>query len=251
MDANPANLLRVLGSSTRVWAAADKYEVHPEWWIALTGESNASMNLACCQSSDATILRGNCLEPILNLGKPGMIMLGGAGLGAAQTLIDEGWANVGALPLMLLTTPPAERTVSTDVRPISIDDLTSAREILVDTFSLSASTVGTVLPDSLTGRHDIEVWGLFEADRMISTVTNVREDDVAVVWMMATRRESQGQGHGRRLLEVVLHEQFKNGVVGSLLHSSKAGERLYRGVGYQDVEYLQLWSRPRWVLGSA
>jgi hypothetical protein len=40
-------------------------------------------------------------------------------------------------------------------------------------------------------------------------------------------------------------------VVGSLLHSSVAGERLYRQLGFSVVEYLQLWSRPRWVLGAA
>jgi hypothetical protein len=36
-----------------------------------------------------------------------------------------------------------------------------------------------------------------------------------------------------------------------LLQSSAAGESLSRSVGYEVVEYWQVWSRPRWVLGRA
>ena len=251
MDYDPVKLLRVLGDSTRLWAAAGQHEVHQEWWLALSGESNVSMNLACCQSANPNVLRDHCLQPMLDLGKPGIIMLGGPGLSTAQTLIDAGWVSVGAMPLMLMTAPPAGRLDVTDVRAISLEELVFARKIIADGFTLDPSSVEAVLPDSVADRTDIDVWGLYEAGQMVSSVTNVREDDIAVVWSMATRRESQGQGYGRRLLEMVLHEQFENGVTGSLLHSSRAGEPLYRNLGYSVVEYLQMWSRPRWILGSA
>jgi ribosomal protein S18 acetylase RimI-like enzyme len=68
---------------------------------------------------------------------------------------------------------------------------------------------------------------------------------------MATRSDCQGRGYGRRLLEAVFDHQFEEGATGSLLHSSVAAERLYRQLGFTVVEYLQLWSRPRWVLGAA
>ena len=86
---------------------------------------------------------------------------------------------------------------------------------------------------------------------MVASVTIAVEDGLAVVWSMATRSECQGRGYGRRLLETVLRHQFDRGATGSLLHSSVAGERLYRSLGYAVVDYLQLWSRPRWVLGFA
>jgi ribosomal protein S18 acetylase RimI-like enzyme len=72
-----------------------------------------------------------------------------------------------------------------------------------------------------------------------------------VVWSMATRTDCQGRGFGRQLLGSVLNDQFDKGATGSLLHSSVAGEKLYGALGYSTVEYWQLWSRPRWVIGNA
>ena len=85
----------------------------------------------------------------------------------------------------------------------------------------------------------------------MSCVTTVIEDGRVVVWSMATRTESQKRGYGRRLLDSVLVRQSEAGGAGSLLQSSAAGENLYRSVGYEVVEYWQVWSRPRWVLGRA
>ena len=44
---------------------------------------------------------------------------------------------------------------------------------------------------------------------------------------MATRRDCQGRGYGRRLLHSVLGQQLERGVDGSLLQSSVVGQRLY------------------------
>jgi predicted acetyltransferase len=68
---------------------------------------------------------------------------------------------------------------------------------------------------------------------------------------MATLPGNQGHGYGRRLIQVALREQLEKGATGSLLHSSVAGENLYRNLGYEVIEYFQMWSRPRWVLGLA
>ena len=68
---------------------------------------------------------------------------------------------------------------------------------------------------------------------------------------MATLPGSQGRGFGRRLIEVALHDQLEKGATGSLLYSTEAGEKLYRALGYEVTEYIQMWSRPRWVLGLA
>jgi ribosomal protein S18 acetylase RimI-like enzyme len=86
---------------------------------------------------------------------------------------------------------------------------------------------------------------------LVSSFTSVVEDGLVVVWSMATRVECQGRGYGRRLLEAALSSELEQGAVGSLLQSSAAGKKLYRSLGYTDVEYWQLWSRPRWVMGRA
>jgi GNAT superfamily N-acetyltransferase len=250
MESDHAGLLRTLGVSTRLWASAGRHEVHPDTWIALSGEPDASMNLACSRSASADVLTKECLEPLLAAAKPGIIMLAGPGLSTAQTMIDIGWVNVGAVPLMLLDRPPANGRDVEGVRAMSLEDFPLVREVLADAFALNPSRAQTVLPDSVANDGAMSVWGLFEAGRVVASMIVVREDDLAVVWSMATRRDVQGLGHGRHLLEAVLINQFDDGAQGSLLHASRAGERLYRSLGYDDVEYLQMWSRPRWVLGS-
>ncbi|MGD0053926.1 MAG: GNAT family N-acetyltransferase [Acidimicrobiales bacterium] len=250
MEVDPARLRRTLGAAARVWAGAGHHETDAAWWIALSGQNSVSLNLACSQSPDSTVLVEHCLEPVLEQRKPAIIMLAGPGLATAQTLIDAGWVNVGATPLMLLAGAVTEGRRDSSVRALATGELPLAREIITDSFALDEAGAATVIPDSPSDLG-ATVWGLFEEGRLLSAVTIVREDDLSVVWSMATRGDSQRRGLGRRLLESVLTYEFEHGAEGSLLNSSREGEKLYRDLGYGVVDYLQLWSRPRWVLGSA
>ncbi|MGB8197604.1 MAG: GNAT family N-acetyltransferase [Acidimicrobiales bacterium] len=180
-----------------------------------------------------------------------MIMLSEAALASAQPLVDAGWVNVGAMPLMLLNESPSEVPALGDVRALGDRELADARELLFDAVALDHSSAAIVLPDSLVVRPDMGIWGIFEHDQLVGEVTVVSEQGVAAVWSMATLRSRQGEGFGRQLLTEVLREKFAQGASASLLSSSKAGERLYRSLGYVAVEYVQLWSRPHWVLGSS
>jgi GNAT superfamily N-acetyltransferase len=251
MSTGSPDYLRTLGESARIWTGGGRHEVHEAWWLALSGELNVNYNLACCQSSSPEVVTEHCLKPILDMGRPGIIMLAGPGLATAQALADAGWVSVGALPLMALTEAPAHRPEIPGVHPLALEELPAAREILTDIFELDRSSAAAVIPDSAIGRSDMALWGLSEGDRLISSVSIAVQNGLAVVWSMGTRPEYQGQGFGRRLLEVALGEHFDRGATGSLLHSSVAGEKLYRHLGYSVLDYLQLWSRPRWVLGFA
>jgi GNAT superfamily N-acetyltransferase len=251
MATSPSDLGRTLGSAARLWSAPGCHEVHDQWWLALSGERNVNYNLACCLSGDPDVLEQRCLQPVLDQGRPGIIMLGGAGLATAQKLVDAGWVSVGALPLMLLAALPDDASPSAGVRALGPGDLAPARELLAECYGLDDQTAAAAIPDRVVGGSDVGAWGLWEDGRLMSVVTIAVDDSLAVVWSMATRPECQGRGYGRRLLAPVLQEQISRGATGSLLHSSVAGEALYRGLGYTVVEYLQLWSRPRWVLGMA
>lgn len=251
MDAEPGELLRTLGRSARAWSSSGRHEVNEESWVALSGEASPDFNLACCWSANAAVLTDHCLRPVLDEGKPGVIMLAGAGLATAQTLVDAGWVSVGATPLMLLRQLTPARGGVTDVRPLTESELPLARETLVDAFGLDPPAANVALPDSVVASGDFQLWGLFDDGQLESIVTIVKEEGLAVIWSMATRRESQGRGFGRQLLDEVLPRQFESGVTGSLLYSSRAGEKLYRGLGYGVVDFLQRWSRPRWVLASS
>jgi ribosomal protein S18 acetylase RimI-like enzyme len=250
MGDSPSDLRRTLGGAARLWASPEHHAVSSEWWVALSGEKSVTYNVACCQSADADVLKDRCLQPVLDLGRPATVMLAGPGLATAQTLADLGWVTVAALPLMVLAAP-SRSDDDAAVRDLSRQDLPAARELLADSYGLDPSSAAAAIPDRALDTDEMEVWGLFDLDRLVACVTTVIEDGRVVVWSMATRTESQKRGYGRRLLDSVLVRQSEAGGAGSLLQSSAAGESLYRSVGYEVVEYWQVWSRPRWVLGRA
>ena len=162
--------------------------------------------MACCQSSDNDVLVDHCLQPLLDLKKPGIIMLAGPGLATAQKLADAGWVGVGALPLMLLDRAPASRRDrESDVRSLTEEDLPEARALLADTYSLSDAAAGRRRPPPGRARTRPSGCGVCSTgDRMVSSFTGATEDGLVVVWSMATRRDAQGHGYGRRLLDAAL-----------------------------------------------
>ena len=255
--ADTADLWRVLGSAARIFARPDLLLVEEEWWTAFSGQMNVNYNVACCHSARADILTRYCLEPILELKKPGIIMLAGPGLAAAQGLVDAGWITVAALPLRELHDsgrgwepgPPAAGPEA--ARPLVLDELPLARQVLSEAYGLDPASATAAIPDTAVDRPDQSVWGLYADGELVSCVTTVDEEGLVVIWSMATRVDRQGRGYGHRLLDAVFAQQFATGTSGSLLHSSAAGERLYRQLGFTVVEYLQLWSRPRWILGAS
>jgi GNAT superfamily N-acetyltransferase len=241
--------IRTLGASARLWAAPDRHTVGPTWWSAFSGEQNVNYNLACCHSSSTEDLTDHCLEPVSDLGKPGIVMLSGAGLGTAQTLADAGWVTVGAPPLMAMEAQRLSSRTYPDARRLLLEEIPSARELLVDAYGLDAGSASAAVPNRAVESCDMGVWGLFVEDRLVSCVTTILEDDQVVLWSVATRAGEYGHGYARRLLDAVLLHHFDEGARGSLLHSSPAAEGLYRDIGYSVIEYLQLWARPRWAMG--
>ena len=256
MSLAPSDLWRVLGSAARIWARSDLLEVNDEWWRAFSGQRNVNYNVACCHSPLAEVLTEHCLEPALALKKPAIVMLAGPGLATAQKLADSGWIVVGALPLMTLNKPVLTEQETTGARPLSVAELPFARQLLCESYGLDDPTAAAAIPDTAVDSSDMSIWGFFADGQLVSSVTTVLQDGLVVIWSMATRSECQGRGYGRKLLEAVFRQQFtggdgNDGASGSLLHSSVAGETLYRQLGFTVVEYLQLWSRPRWVLGAS
>lgn len=251
MGRSQPDLRRTLGAAGRLWAAPEHHQVADEWWIACSGQMNVNYNVAFCQSPDPAVLIDHCLQPVLDLGRPAIIMLAGAGLASAQQLTEVGWVVVGALPLMALTDRNDPGVSGPGVRGLSGQDLSSARELLVDTYGLDDASALAAVPDRVVERDDMGAWGLFDGPTLASCFTGVVEDGLFVVWSMATRHQCQGLGYGHRLLGTVLGRKFGEGVSGSLLQSSVAGQKLYLDLGYEVVEYWQLWSRPRWVMANA
>ena len=110
MGRTPIELRRDLGAAARLWSAPDHHRCSPTGGRRSAASCSVTYNVACCQSSDNDVLVDHCLQPLLDLKKPGIIMLAGPGLATAQKLADAGWVGVGALPLMLLTDLPPRPT---------------------------------------------------------------------------------------------------------------------------------------------
>jgi GNAT superfamily N-acetyltransferase len=255
MAPSPDELWRVLGQAARIWTAPESLHIREETWTAFSGQRSVDYNLACCHSPNPDVLTEQCLEPTLAQKKPAVIMLAGPGLAAAQRLVEPGWVTVGALPLMILAKPDwcaaSSDAGSATAVPLSRGELPQARQLLAESYYLDEATAAMAIPDRAVDAADMSVWGCYAEDRLVSCVTTVVHDGLVVIWSMATRQDCQGRGYGRRLLDAVFAQEFEAGASGSLLHSSMAGEKLYRRIGFTVVEYLQLWSRPRWVLGAA
>jgi ribosomal protein S18 acetylase RimI-like enzyme len=251
MARTPIELRRGIGAAARLWSAPAHHAVEPEWWTAFSGESGVDYNVACCHSPDNDVLVDRCLQPLLDLKKPGIVMLAGPGLATAQKLVDAGWVVVAALPLMVRYGPDLPEVDDSGVRPLTQEDLPEARAILTDTYSMSDAVTAAAIPLATVKDPTLSAWGLFDGDRMVSVFTSATQDGLVVVWSMATPPRDQGKGYGRRLLVTALRSLFEAGAEGSLLQSSAEGEALYRGLGYEVIEYWQLWSRPRWMMGRA
>ena len=242
---------QVLGQAARIWAGPHGVAAGDDWWTAFSAQSNLNYNLACCRSVHPEVLVDRCLTPTLQIGKPALIMLSGPALAAAQKLVEHRWVTVGALPLMVLPEAPAFDADPTGVERLRREQLEPARQLLAESYGLDQPTAEAAIPDGVVDHPDLAAWGLYDDGRLTSCVTTVVQDGVVVVWSMATRRELQRRGYGRRMLETALGHHFRQGATASLLHSSRVGETLYRQLGFTVVEHLQLWSRPRWALGVA
>jgi ribosomal protein S18 acetylase RimI-like enzyme len=255
------NALRTAyGRSTGLWTSDGVHDVGDERWIALSGKASIDFNLALCYADSAKPIT-EVLDRIKACGVPAVLMLTGPALGQAQTLTDCGWVCIGQTAFMLspLLTPALPRQLTNhepDARQLVLvqDErrLLAARELVAAAFKTSSEDAVIALPDQLLAAGAERLWSHYDADgELLACVCTVEVDDVAIIWSMATQPELQGTGQGRALL-AALRAQFATATNTRhfLLTSSNAGYALYRDANYDTLERWQMWSRPRWVIGS-
>jgi len=239
-----------LGHSARLWAGRGRHVVGPDGWTALSGAVSVDFNVVVVYGDDVTTGVSVALEAVAAARVPSVIMLAGAGLGAAQQLVGAGWSAIGATPLMV------RREVGGDDDPAvrrlrEGGDLAQARELIGETFGLAPELTGVALPDEAATDPALGAWGLYEDEALVSCVATVNVDGALAVWSMATPSSLQRRGHGRRLMSAVLAGGAREGASCSLLYASVAGVPFYLSLGFEVVEHWQMWSRPRWVLSLA
>jgi ribosomal protein S18 acetylase RimI-like enzyme len=78
---------------------------------------------------------------------------------------------------------------------------------------------------------------------VVSTLVAREQDGDCYFWFVATLPEAQGQGLARGLMCHALREAARRGATTTTLESTRAGEALYTGLGYQPFGRYELWER--------
>ncbi|MBY6383565.1 N-acetyltransferase [Rhodococcus erythropolis] len=220
------------------------------WWIALTGAPDPSYNLALVHGGDVRKNTVAVVERVLAERLRTVVMLAGAGLDAATVLADAGWVCVGSSSRRALPNSPSAPDAA--VRILEGGDLRSARQLAEDVFGIDRESATLVYQEAAPDRpSERSVVGLFELDTLQTAAMLSFGKPISTVWAAGTRAQGQRRGHGLRVLRQVSAAAFEavgDGAVCGL--ASAAGNALYDASGAEIVEYWQMWSRPRWLLGS-
>ena len=209
-----------------------------------SGFDLAFVNQAIILDSDSELLE-EALQEVASWKIKCSVSLAGPGLNHADELRLRGFSAGGAVPFMayaideslnsfeLRSGLRAERTTSQTNMDINID-------MVSKTFGMERETVaGLMIPtidDSETFRYI-----LFDQDIPVSTSVFIANGDVAGCFDVATPSEHQKKGYGEELMKFMTQEQAKLGRKLIILQATDAGEVLYRRMGFQVIEYHQVW----------
>lgn len=256
MSEDRARLRSLLGAGTALWAGSGNIRVEQGCWTALSGAPSADYNVCLYHGEAASPEISQKIEEIVAAAVPTVIMLAGAALSDAQTLVDAGWVCVGAVPFManaLSARAVRDEPDAGAARRLTLAELGSARELVEAAFGVAPEiAAGVALPDSAASTPGQSVWGMHDADgTLVSCVAMIDVEDAIVTWSMSTPPAERRHGYGRRLLNAALDDAALRGVRLALHYSSYVGLPFYRALGFEELEHWQLWSRPRWVLGRA
>lgn len=209
-----------------------------------SGFNLAYVNQAIILDSSPEILE-EALQQVASWNICCSISLAGAGLEHAEALRLRGFTAGGAVPFMAFAIDDSFN--SFDLRPGLRAERTSSKhnleiniEMISRTFGMERETVaGLMMPtidDAETFRYI-----LFDGDVPVSTSLFIANDDVAGCFDVATPAEHQRKGYGEELMKFMVKEQANLSRKLIILQATSAGEVLYRRMGFQIIEYHQVW----------
>jgi len=178
----------------------------------------------------------------------GYVRLSGAGLTHAKVMADRGY-TLGSASAFMAWHPDA-RTESFKLRDglkVSLltiaDELTPMLSIFRTTFQIEDA--GMEHFNELFNNWSIPhlLWVLHDRGELVSIVTSVVFENSVGIYSMATPVSAQKKGYGAELLQYVQQCHVRAGQNTALLSASNAGKFLYDKLGWDTVEYTQLYSR--------
>jgi hypothetical protein len=240
-----------LGASTVLWAGRDGVTVSRDRWVALSRAASAEYNVALVHGSAEALEQ--TLDEVLAANVPAVVMVAGRARRETRRLSDRGWIRIGSVALMHLDLhEPVASPSGPPARRLGGGDHHAVIELVGEVFGVGSGLAGVAISGVSAGLEGQALWGAFDAaGSLVSCLATVRVGDTVTVWSMATSLPDRRRGYGAAALRTALAAGAADGATSSLLSSSPVGEPLYRGLGYQELERWDQWSRPRWVLARA
>ncbi|WP_397518098.1 N-acetyltransferase [Rhodococcus pyridinivorans] len=254
--ASSLQLRRAYGASMRPLTSGGHWSEGDGWWIGITAAPDPDYNLALVHGGDVTAHAQHIYETLTEAGHPSIVLLAGDGLGAAQVLADHGWVCAGSLDLTYLVAHDAP--IDPGLRVLGEDDMVHARELAAATFGIAPGTAAVAYADVVARTTGVEVIGIFDdadaddgAAALQSCTLLVDSGPIRTVWSLGTRTGRQRRGYANRLIRAgAAHTHTQRGPVAMCGLTRPRVTPLYLAAGARVAETWQMWSRPRWLLGS-
>lgn len=224
--------------------------VPDEYWLVLSGRKDPDYNMGFIYGGDVVEHSKRMMAEITAKKLPSVVMLGGEGLSAATTFADAGWVCVSAMPFMAGV--PQLRDIDPNTRIIGEDYLPRCLEIATQAFTANEETVSAVFSSSVVSKDTANLYGGFIDDELACTMVACRGDRIVTGWGLATDPKLVRGGMARRLISTLFghsYEERPDTIICCM--ATPQGQPLYQSLGINVLEHLQVWSRPRWILGKA
>lgn len=217
------------------------------WNLASIGSSFGMFNTALIYSGRKDLVT-ELMDAIKELNIPVDIRLVGPGLTQTGALIEHGYKNFGAAPLMIWSADDSVDSFTLrpelSVRRLTESDLDTMCVIYKDVYSLSDEMVHDMKKMLLASPNDY-TYGLFKDNEMVSLVTAMVFNDTIGIWSMGTPTAHQKNGYGQQLLVQVMKTHKEMGAKNFFLHATVAGKFLYDKAGWMTLDYLPYFSKPK------
>ncbi|WP_241384879.1 N-acetyltransferase [Rhodococcus sp. CH91] len=247
--ASPGDIRRAYGASMRALTSAGGYDEGEGWWVGITGAPDPDYNLALVHDGDVAAHAEHVYEVLTDAGHPSIILLAGHGLGAAQVLADHGWVCAGSLDLTCLDAHDAP--VDPRFRTLGGAEMAQARELASGAFGIVPGTAAVAYADAVARTPGAAVVGIVDDGQLQCCTLLLDSGPIRTVWSLGTRAGRQRRGYANSLIRAgAAHTYAQRGPVTMCGLTRPRVTPLYLAAGARVAETWQMWSRPRWLLGS-
>jgi GNAT superfamily N-acetyltransferase len=234
-----------LGRQLKPWTTLGEMGAGDNWWSIVSGAQSADANMSLIFDASAESL-DSALEVVSRVGVPSLALLAGLGLAHAARLPERGFALAGTMPLMAISLdvaqPRSALSTGLEFRKAYVkQDTDSIISLLHESFEMPPEACAFVVSPEIAESPGIYFWLLLDQGQPVCTVTTTTEEGILGIWSMATPPRAQRKGYGQTLLSQVMQEHVQHGERVGVLGASPAGEPLYRRIGFEVVEYWQVF----------